>query len=346
MTPRETIRRVLAHDHPPRIGFTFTDRGAGTALNDLARCGPTADPGSSENRREDGEGGEIWEDEWGCTWRRFADWTTRGEVVAPAISSREDLAGYQPPTLDDPSRYEHCVAVLAEQSDRYLLGSLASCCFAQARRMPTFATYLEWCASEPELVNEINTTVSDIVIAQVDIYGDLGFDGVMFWEDWGTQDRLLVSPSMWGRMFKWTFERLIDRAHGRGMTVWMHSCGCMTDIIPPLVDLGIDVFQFSQPEIHGIDFLAQYADRTTFWCSVDVQRTMPSGDRDLIQSRAREMVDRLGRNGGFIAKNNSDPASLGVDPLWQRWAFETFLECGVFDPAEANIDAAELCSPQ
>ena len=94
--------------------------------------------------------------------------------------------------------------------------------------------------------------VSDLVIAQVDVYAQVGCDGVFFCEDWGTQERLLVSPTMWDRMFRWTFERLIERAHAHGMTVWMHSCGCVRDIIPTLVDLGLDVFQFSQPELTGL----------------------------------------------------------------------------------------------
>jgi uroporphyrinogen decarboxylase len=96
-------------------------------------------------------------------------------------------------------------------------------------------------------------------------------------------------------MFKWTFERLIDRAHGHGMTVWMHSCGYVRDIIPPLVELGMDVFQFDQPELHGLDFLGEYSDRTTFWCPVDIQKVLPTGDEALIRERARVMVEKLGQ---------------------------------------------------
>lgn len=342
MTSREIIRRVLEHDSPPRIGFTFSDYGGRSRPRDVVTCGPAAAPGFDGRWREDGIGGELREDEWGCTWRRIIGRTRKGEVVGPAISSRAELEAYRPPNLGDRSRYDHCRAVREAHADRYLLGSLVGCCFNQARYLPSFGAYLEWCAGDPDLVNDINRMVGDIVMAQVDIYADLGCDGVFFCEDWGTQDRLLVSPSMWDRTFRWTFERLIERAHGRGMTVWMHSCGYIRDIIPPLVELGMDAFQFSQPEIHGLDFLGDYSDRTTFWCSVDVQKTMPTGDRGLIQSRAREMVQKLGQGGGFIARDNSDPASLGVEPLWQEWAWEAFRECGIFDPEQANLDAMEI----
>lgn len=342
MTPREIIRRVLEHDNPPRIGFTYSNYDGKARLRDTSGGSPRANPDFAENRREDGQGGELWEDEWGCTWRRLIEWTKGGEVVNAAIKSREDLVNYNPPDLDNPARYEHLAQVRETQSDRYLLGGITGCCFNRARYLPTFGTYLEWCAGDPDLVNDINKMVSDIVIGQVDIYAALGFDGVTFAEDWGTQERLLVSPAMWDRMFKWTFERLIERAHGHGMTVWMHSCGYVTDIIPPLVELGMDVFQFDQPELHGLDFLAEFADRTTFWCPVDIQKILPTGDEALIRERARAMVDKLGRNGGFIAKDYGDNASIGVDPLWQHWGYEEFKQVGVFDAVEAEMDAAEL----
>lgn len=342
MTAREIIRRVLEFDRPPRIGFSYSNFEGKTRLHDVASCGPAPSPDFDENRREDGIGGELWEDEWGCTWRRLIERTTGGEVVKPAISSRADLERYTPPDLDNPARYEHCYQIRETHQDRYLLGGITGACFNRARYLPTLGTYLEWCAGDPDLVNDINRMVSDIVIAQVDIYAQVGCDGVTFAEDWGTQERLLVSPRMWERMFKWTFERLIERAHGHGMTVWMHSCGYVCDIVGPLVELGMDVFQFDQPELHGIDNLAQYHGQATFWCPVDIQKILPTGDEELIRSRAREMVDKLGRGGGFIAKDYGDNTSIGVDPLWQHWGYEEFKRVGVFEPSEAGLDQAEL----
>lgn len=342
MTSREIIRRVLAHDDPPRIGFTFRPYDGRPRLNDVATCGPAVARGFDGSWREDGAGGEVHDDEWGCTWRRVAGRTDKGEVVGPAITSAADVEAYQPPDLGHRSRYHHCAAIREAHANRYLLGSITGCCFNRARYLPGFATYLEWCAGEPELVDTINRMVSDIVLAQVDAYAEIGCDGVFFVEDWGTQERLLVSPAMWDRCFRWTFERLLERAHGHGLTVWMHSCGYIREIIPTLVYLGMDVFQFSQPEIHGLDFLAQYADRTTFWCSVDGQKTLPTGDEALIRSRAREMAQKLGHGGGFIARDNANPAALGVELLWMQWSYEEFMRWGIFDPAEAGLSPAEV----
>jgi uroporphyrinogen decarboxylase len=330
VTSRELIQRVLARDNPPRIGLTFSAFEGQPRICDTAGAGPSIDPAFEPARWNDEEGGECWTDEWGCTWRRLPGKTKGGEVIEAPIQTWDDLQTYAPPTLSDPSRYESAARTFEQTADRYRLGSIAGCCFNIARYLRRMDQYLLDCAAEPDRVKTLNRMVSDIVADQVDIYADIGAEGVFFCEDWGTQDRLLVSPTMWRDLFRPGFERLLSRAHSKGLTVWMHSCGCVRDIIPELVELGIDVLQFDQPDLHGIDHLAAFHDQVTFWCPVDIQTTLQSGCRGVIQAKAREMVEKLGCGGGLIAKNYGDDFSIGAAPIWQHWAYEAFVEAGTF----------------
>jgi len=332
LTSREIIRRVLACDHPPRIGLTFSAHEGTPRISDVVGVGPAADPGLTERRWHDEAGGECWTDEWGCTWRRLPGKTKGGETVETPIRTWDDLASYTPPTVADPFRYVQAAKSRSEHPDHYCLGGITACAFDRARYLRGLETYLEDCAAEPARVRQLNDLVSDVVIAQVDAYADLGADGVMFCEDWGTQDRLLVSPAMWRAMFRPYFERLVTHAHARGLTVWMHSCGYVCDIVPDLVEVGVDVLQFDQPDLHGIDALAKYAGRVTYWCPVDIQRTLQSGNEETIRAKAREMVEKLGApGGGFIAKDYPDEFSIGADPRWQQWAYETFVDSGRYE---------------
>lgn len=330
LTSREIIRRVLARDRPPRIGLTFSPFGGTPRVNDVAHVGPAADPSvEGAEWTDDGHGGEVRWDEWGCLWRRIQGHTDKGEVVEAPLRSWEDLATYRLPSLDDPARYAHGPATRERCEHLYLLGSLHGCAFNYARYLRRLEVYLGDCAAAPEQVRRLNRMLNDLAIAQVDIYADLGCDGVMIGEDWGTEDRLLVSPPMWHRLFKPDFERLVQHVHARGLTFWMHSCGYVVDIIPPLVELGVDVFQFDQPQLSGLERLSGHD--VTYWCPIDIQRTLPTGDRALIVSRAREMLALLGGSGGgLIAKDYPDNASIGVDPLWQHWAYEVFVAEGVY----------------
>lgn len=332
MTSREIIRRVLERDHPPRIGLAFNEFEGQPRINDLASTGPAPDPEApGHDWQPDGAGGEVRRDEWGLLWRRIPGRTTQGEVIEPPLKTWADLDTYRLPSLDNPARYEKCAQVREEHPDQYLLGHIVACAFNMARYLRRLEQYLLDCAAEPEQVKRLNRLINDLACRQIDLYAQAGADGVMFAEDWGTEDRLLVSPRMWDEIFRPDFERLLNHAHRQGLTVWMHSCGYIKDIIPRLADLGMDVLQLDQPELSGLEFLAEYGDRLTYWCPVDIQKVLPTGNKRLIQSRAREMIRLLGgRGGGFIGGMYGDPKSIGVDPLWQHWAYEVFVAEGKY----------------
>jgi len=101
--------------------------------------------------------------------------------------------------------------------------------------------------------------------------------------------------------------------------------------IPGLIEAGIDLLQFDQPTLHGIDTLASYQEKAkiTFWCPVDIQITLQTRDEEKIRAEARELLDKLWKGrGGFIAGYYSDNASIGLDPKWQEYACDEFVKRG------------------
>ncbi|NLS78631.1 MAG: hypothetical protein GXY76_15360, partial [Chloroflexi bacterium] len=125
------------------------------------------------------------------------------------------------------------------------------------------------------------------------------------------------------------FVRLCGVAHEVGVKVFMHSCGKMTSIIPDLIEAGIDVLQFDQPRIHGLDTLAQWSGQVTFWCPVDIQSTLQTRDSVLIEADAREMIAKLGnQGGGFIAGYYGGNEAIGITPEIQELACKAFVKYG------------------
>jgi len=324
MTGREIIRRVLAFEDPPRIGFIYDDG----RLNDTVVAYPDPNPNFDEQRHTTKDGAERWRDEWGCTWQRL-DAFSKGEVAEGPIKEWSDLESYEPPLMLEPERYEASRRRLAEHPDKYPLAWLRGFPFAIARKLRTFEQYLLDVVAEPENVKRLNGVVRDVLLKHIELFGDMGCKGVGFGEDWGTQERLLINPAHWRAIFRPDFEVLCDAAHARGMTVWMHSCGYIADIIDDLIEIGINLLQFDQPALYGIDFLAErYGGRVAFWSPVDIQKTLQSGDRTLIRAEAKALVEKLGRGGGFIAKNYGNLDAINVKPEWDQWAYEAFLEFG------------------
>jgi len=67
----------------------------------------------------------------------------------------------------------------------------------------------------------------------------------------------------------------------------------------------------------------------TFYCPVDIQKIMQTGDRKLIEEGAREMMKLLGTTkGGFIAKDYPQWDAINVEEEWAQWARDIFINEG------------------
>lgn len=326
MTGREIIDRVIHFRNPERIGMSLPD----PYPHDLTGAGPELPP---EKRGVPWHevGGGRWEmvDEWGNTWGRL-EGITKGEVIRPAIKDWAELDGIAWPDYGNPEYYRRAREVFANESARYRLGWLPGFPFSVARYMRRMEQFLMDIVAEREQADELLGRVEAILAAMIRRYGELGADAVMFCEDWGCQDRLLIHPDQWRDVFGPGFQRLCSVARDSGLAVFMHSCGYIIDIIEDLIEAGIAALQLDQPELMGIDRLAdRFGGRVTFWCPVDIQRTLQSRDEAKIAASAERMIRRFGgRGGGFIAGYYGANEAIGLDPKWQDIACRTFVEKG------------------
>jgi len=335
MTGREIMRRAVTFEGPERVGMTFY----GWRLNDCTGGGPTGDPAFQRRKWHEGEQ-QFWDDEWGCIWSRL-DSLSKGEVWEGPIKTWDDVDKYEFPRFG-PERYEGTRKHFAEDTEHFRLGGLPGFPFSIMRKLRKMDNFLTDVVAEPERVIELQERVLGLLEGIIDELMDAGADGITFAEDWGCQDRLLINPTSWRKIFRPGFERLCGRVHDRGGLVLMHSCGYLDEIIDDLIGVGVNCLQFDQQENYGIDHLAeQYGGRMCFWCPVDIQKVLPTGDKEKIQAHARKLVERLGRyNGGFIGKSYCGPESLqtiNVAEEWSDWSYEAFLDaCGWTGPRRVD----------
>lgn len=324
MQPREIVQRTLEYRHPARVAATLPE----PYWHDICHLSYHLE-GVDRTWRSVGRGRQEYVDEWGNTWARI-DATSKGEVARGALERWADLDRLPWPDLANPEHFAPVRDQCADPAnDRYRVGSLPGFPFNIARKMRRLDAFLMDVLAEPERVAALLERIEALLADTIVQYALAGVDAVMFPEDWGTQQALMVSPRTWRQLFKPGFVCLCGVAHAHGIKVLMHSCGKTTAIIPDLIEAGIDCLQFDQPRLHGIDTLAQYHGQITFWCPVDIQTTLQQGDEQEIAAEAREMLRKLGGpEGGFIAGYYGDNASIGLDPRWQDVACRTFMQYG------------------
>lgn len=122
-------------------------------------------------------------------------------------------------------------------------------------------------------------------------------------DDVGMQDRLMMRPSTWGEFFAPFYREYIEMAHGYGVKVVFHSDGSINEILPDLIECGIDVLDPVQYRCPGMEreYLKEtYGDRLKFSGAVENQQVLPFGSVEQVEAEARECMRTLGRGGGYV----------------------------------------------
>lgn len=313
MSPKDRVYRAVGFGSPDRVPVCYFNR-------DIDRSDVLAVVVGSPAGFRSSQPGAT---EWGYVWHKLDE--TMGQPGEAPLASAESIAGYVPPDPRAPGRLDHVPRFIAENPDRFLALGLGITGFDQAtflRGMEQLLVDLYTDRATAERVIDIVFGFENAIIEQV---RDMDVDCVKFGDDWGTQRGLMVSPDLWREVFKPRYAEQFEMIHRAGKKVWFHSCGNVYPIIGDFIDIGVDVLEFLQPDVMGIDNLARdFGGKVCFCCSVDHQRVAISGSRQGIFDYASELIDKLGAFGGGFIACIEDYSCLGMPEQNYQWICEAF----------------------
>ena len=267
--------------------------------------------------------------EWGFTWQRLDD--TMGQPRSYLIESWEDLKRLRVPDPRAPSRFAGVEAFTEAYRDRFRLASLGLSGFTTMWCLREFDRLMLDLAVDPAHVAELADVVygfEEELISQLPLYG---FDAVAFFDDWGTQSGLLISPGLWRSIFKPRYARQFELAHRLGLHVYFHCCGQISPIIPDMIEIGVDLLNLSQPNLYDIAEIGRlYGGRVCFVCPVSYQTTSITGTREDIFRDVRTLVDHLGNYDGGLVGYVEDYPSIGMPEANYQACVEAFRTLGQY----------------
>jgi len=265
---------------------------------------------------------EYYDDEWGNLWHRFLSGSVKGEIFQPVLRDWSDLDKLQAPDYSHPD----CASEMREQftqfPDQFKIAGLGGWIFDNARYLRNMDVYFMDMALVPDQLKRLHEKIANVYEQKILLAAQAGADAIFIAEDLGTQTGLLFSPKMFHSYFLEMYAHLFSVAHQYGMQVILHSCGLNRAILPDLLDAGVNVFQFDQPLLYDMNELALLLKerKAALYSPVDIQQVLPTGDREKIESAARDLVDCF--QGGLICKNYLDLAGIGVKEAWDDWAYQ------------------------
>ncbi len=309
MTDKQRVAAAIAHSTPDRVPYhiTFTEparramaafygdpdfeAGLGNCLEILRMRLPY---------RQLPDRPTVWEDEWGVQWDRSID-TDIGTVCNRRITA-ESIRAYSFPDPAAPARFGHFPAGIAGGSGRFVIATLAFTLFERAWSLAGMEEVLMAMAEGSAFADELFDGI--LAFDQEVVRRALGFDvdGVRFGDDWGQQQGLIMGPVLWRRYIKPRISRLYGMVRAAGKKVFIHCCGKVDEILPDLIGCGVDVFNPFQPEVMDVEAIKRrYGGDITFFGGISTQRTLPYGTASEVRIEVKRLIERIGRNGGYIA---------------------------------------------
>jgi uroporphyrinogen-III decarboxylase len=255
--------------------------------------------------------------EWGFEWQHLENDLTMGQPKEATIKQWSDLDRYRVPNPHDPHRFDALRKTRAELGDdKYYKANFVLSGFTLMAFLRGFSETLEDMYLERENLERLADLVFGFEEEVIKLLKPQGFDTVGLADDWGNQKSMFISPKLWREIFKPRYKRQIDLAHECGLDVYFHCCGYIYDIIPDLIEIGLDVLNPGQPNINGIRRMGDaFSGKMCFACPVSYQTTGISGSKDDIHGEVKELVDCLGNHdGGLIGLIPTDIVGLGANP--------------------------------
>jgi uroporphyrinogen decarboxylase len=126
---------------------------------------------------------------------------------------------------------------------------------------------------------------------------------MVFGDDFSSQLSLLMNPKTWRCYFKPAWKALFQLTHEAGYLVFFHSCGAVAQVIPDLIEIGVDVLYPIQPLASGMDIVALkecFGNKLTFYGGLDVQQLVPHGTPEAIENEVSRLINLFQDSGGLI----------------------------------------------
>ncbi len=332
MTSRDLVRRTLEFARPPSVPRQAwilpwaEDRHAGAVAQLRAEFPDdiVAAPGLyrrplpvTGSRYEKG----LYVDEWGCRFDNIHGGVI-GIVREPLIRDWKDLDSFATPacTLEVD---RDAVNAFRASTGRFVLAGTLVRPFERLCFLRTMEQALADLMLRPPGFTRLLRLLHEHYLAEVEAWSQTDVDGIVIMDDWGTQERMMVAPAAWRELFKPMYREYCEMARRYRKFVFMHSDGCITDIVDDLIEVGVQALN-SQVKCMGVAELGRrFRGRLTFWGEIDRQEILAFGSRADVARAVCEVRQHLYADGGVIAQCEFGPGAkpenvLEVFRAWQR----------------------------
>jgi len=296
---REAMDAMFAK-HPIDIAYPEL------TMDELPPLGPISKPGT-------------YTDDWGCVWENRIE-GYMGVVRGYPLDNWSALDNWRTPieTLD--------AAVAAETAKhpdpgKFWLGWGGDFFHRMCWVRPMDKVLVDIAYGTKELYT-LRDMLQEFFSRQVELVCKTDVDGIVFADDFGWQQQLLMSPKQWRDFIRPVYEHILGICKKAGKYIFFHSDGNISDIIEDFIELGVHALNSQLKCMDLKEVGKRYRGRITFWGEIDRQHIIPHGTPEDIYAAADEIKQHLATpEGGLIGQSEVDDLTplKNVEAILTAW---------------------------
>jgi len=272
-------------------------------------------------------GSDFYRDEFGAIWQKGSIW----HIHEPPLKE-PSLDGYRWPDLTGAERYAGLDEIAAAHPDKYRIAYTGLSFFEQYWKMRGWEGLYDF-AADTVFAETLLDKMLELQLQVIDRLGRADVDCIGFSDDQSDQRGVTIGAPRWRRMLKPRFKAVFDRIRSFGKLTFLHCCGNVLEIVPDLIEIGLDFLNPLQPECMDVFELKRlYGRHLLLEGGIGTQQLLPFGTPDDIRNCVRECRLKLGKNGGYIVA----PAKA-VRPETPTENMITLFECLVDQPPRSTL---------
>jgi len=224
-----------------------------------------------------------------------------------------DVQRFPLPVVPDPARFvgleEAARVIIAKEKRALVMGNMSAGVFELYLRTRGYRDGYAGLVANPPLAQKLLRRYTDLQLAYWEkvfsVLGD-GVDVAYMADDFAGQYEMLISPASYRKYLKPLHREIFTYIHSHSRAkVFFHSCGAIRQVIPDLIDIGLDILNPVQVSAAGMDsaeLKREYGCDLTFWGGgVDTQRALDSGQNwDEVRDDVKRRLHDLMPGGGFV----------------------------------------------
>jgi uroporphyrinogen decarboxylase len=235
-------------------------------------------------------------------WVRYTD-EHKGQVVDCPLREWDAVAAFEPPDTASDAIVAEIEARLEANAVKYTIAD-GDTLWQRMFYLHGYRETLEDLVLYPERCATLRDLILAVMIRRVERLCKLtALDGIHFRDDWGTQQALMIRPSLWREFFKPAYAWLFALARDAGKHVWFHSDGAIEAIVPDLIDMGVHVLNPQVPVIGRERLASLCRGQVCIEADIDRQWVLPFGTPEDVRAAVVADVHAFGGCcGGYIGR--------------------------------------------